>query len=161
MLFSVSICFTPKTLHRHNNVGLMVFINNSVFITKTCLYNFDPALTPLLYSKTRVYRGIHYVFFFLFFFFFFAKNIDCGYLLEPPRWGVSNEYTIYDEAVLTSTSIYVLSRNMTNIRIFIWKLSVLGGEIFNIYLNRRVFIMGKYILIFLSNENIFLFCYFS
>ena len=21
-----------------------------------------------------------------------AQNIDCGYLLEPPRWGSSNEY---------------------------------------------------------------------
>ena len=30
------------------------------FITKTCLYNFDPPWTPLLYSKTGVYRGIHY-----------------------------------------------------------------------------------------------------
>ena len=22
----------------------------------------------------------------------FAQNIDCGYLLEPPRWGSSNDY---------------------------------------------------------------------
>ena len=22
----------------------------------------------------------------------FAQNIDCGYMLEPPRWGGSNEY---------------------------------------------------------------------
>ena len=28
-------------------------------ITKACLYNVDP-LNPLLYSKTGVYRGIHY-----------------------------------------------------------------------------------------------------
>ena len=21
-----------------------------------------------------------------------AQNVDCGYLLEPPRWGGSNEY---------------------------------------------------------------------
>ena len=34
-----------------------------------------------------------------------AQNIDCGYSLEPPRRGGSNEYTIYvlGEAVLTST----------------------------------------------------------
>ena len=25
-------------------------------------------------------------------FFFFAQNIDCGYTLEPPRRGGSNEY---------------------------------------------------------------------
>ena len=29
---------------------------------------------------------------FFFFFFFFAQNIDCGYTLEPPRRGGSNEY---------------------------------------------------------------------
>ena len=28
---------------------------------------------------------------------------------------------------------------MKNIRVFIWKLSVFGGEMFSIYLNRRVF----------------------
>ena len=26
----------------------------------------------------------------------FAQNRDCWYSLEPPRWGGSNEYTIYD-----------------------------------------------------------------
>ena len=31
-----------------------------------------------------------------------AQNIDCGYSLEPPRRGGSNEYP-QDEAVLTST----------------------------------------------------------
>ena len=35
-----------------------------------------------------------------------AQNIDCGYSLEPPHRGGSN-----GEAVLTSTTIYVLSRN--------------------------------------------------
>ena len=47
-------------------------------ITKTYLYNFDPPtpLTLLLYSKTGVYRGIHY------FFLISAQNIDCGYSLE-------------------------------------------------------------------------------
>ena len=28
----------------------------------------------------------------LIFFIFLLKNIDCGYSLEPPRWGSSNEY---------------------------------------------------------------------
>ena len=26
------------------------------------------------------------------FFLIFAQNIDCGYTLEPPQWGGSNEY---------------------------------------------------------------------
>ena len=49
-------------------------------------------LTPLKLhfykSKTWVFRGINY-------FSYFAKkkkNIDCGYSLEPPRRGGSNEY---------------------------------------------------------------------
>ena len=33
-----------------------------------------------------------YFFFFYFYFFIFAQNIDCGYTLEPPRRGGSNEY---------------------------------------------------------------------
>ena len=37
------------------------------------------------------------------------------------------------EAVLTSTIIYALSRNMKNIRVFICKFSVFGGEIFYIF----------------------------
>ena len=34
-----------------------------------------------------------------------AQNIDCGYSLEPPRRGGSNEYpqSMFAEAVLTST----------------------------------------------------------
>ena len=32
---------------------------------------------------------------FLIFFLFFAQNIDCGYTLEPPRRGGSNEYPQY------------------------------------------------------------------
>ena len=51
-----------------------------------------------------------------------AKNKDCGYSLGLPQWGGSNEYP---------QSMF-LSRNKKNIRIFIWKLSVFGGEIFSI-----------------------------
>ena len=54
---------------------------------KTCLCNFDP-LNPnfmFLYSKTRIYRDIHY-------FSYFRSETDCGYALEPPRRGGSNEY---------------------------------------------------------------------
>ena len=43
-------------------------------------------LNPLLYSKTGLYRRIQY------FFLILLKNLDCGYSLEPPRWGGSNEY---------------------------------------------------------------------
>ena len=53
-------------------------------ITKIYLYYFDP-LKPHLYSKTEVYR---YTLFFL----ILLKNKDCGYSLELPWWGGSNEY---------------------------------------------------------------------
>ena len=38
-------------------------------------------------------------------FLIFAQNIDCGYTLEPPLRGGSNEYpqSMFCEAVLTST----------------------------------------------------------
>ena len=42
-----------------------------VSITNTYLFIL-PLQTPLLYSKTGVFRGIRY------FFFFLLKNIDCG-----------------------------------------------------------------------------------
>ena len=48
------------------------------------LYNFD-SLIPHFYIVKRVCRGIHYLS-------YFAKNIDCGYSLEPPHRGDSNEY---------------------------------------------------------------------
>ena len=41
--------------------------------------------TPLLYSKTGVFRGIPI-------FLFLLQNIDCGYLLERTRRGGSNVY---------------------------------------------------------------------
>ena len=54
-------------------------------ITKTCLYNFDPQ-KPHFYIAKLVLQG--YAFFYL----YLLKNIDCGYSLEPPRRGGSNEH---------------------------------------------------------------------
>ena len=53
--------------------------NKLCFITKTCLYKFDP-LNPILYGKTGAYRV------YIIFSYFCLKNIDC-----------------LDEAVITST----------------------------------------------------------
>ena len=52
-----------------------------------------------------------------------AKNIDCGYSLEPHHRGGSNEYP---------HSMF-FSRNMKNIRIFIWKIPIFVGKIFSIF----------------------------
>ena len=80
------------------------------FITKTCLYNFDP-LKPHFYI---VKTGVHIIILFL------LKNIDCGYFL-------------------TSTTIYVSSRNMKNSFFLSEKFQFLEVK-FSIYLNRRVFL---------------------
>ena len=55
------------------------------FITKTCLYNFD-LLKPHFYIVKLGFTGVYIIFLIL------LKNIDCGYSLEPPRRGGSNEY---------------------------------------------------------------------
>ena len=54
-------------------------------ITKTCLYNFDP-LKPHFYIVKLGLTGVYIMFLIS------AQNIDCGYSLEPPRRGGSNEY---------------------------------------------------------------------
>ena len=54
------------------------------------------------------------------FFLFLLKNVDCGYSLKPPLPGGSNKYP-------------QCIRNMKNIRIFIWKGSFFGCEIFDIF----------------------------
>ena len=57
----------------------------STVIRKTYLYNFDP-LKPYFYIVNQGLTGVYIIFLIS------AKNIDCGYLLEPPRQGGSYEY---------------------------------------------------------------------
>ena len=57
----------------------------SRFIMKTCLYNFDP-LKPHFYVVKLGFAGVYIIFLIS------APNIDCGYSLEPPHRGGSNEY---------------------------------------------------------------------
>ena len=54
-------------------------------ITKTYLYNFDP-LKPHFCIVKLGFTGVYIIFLIS------AQNIDCGYSLEPPRRGGSNEY---------------------------------------------------------------------
>ena len=92
-------------------------------ITKTCLYSFDP-LKPHFYTVKLGFTGV-YIFFLI-----SAQNIDCGYSLEPPHWGSSNEY---------AQSMFWAE---------IWKISDFLSENFpflvekvSLYLNRCVFVM--------------------
>ena len=57
----------------------------SFTITKTRLYNFDP-LEPHFYIVKLGFTGVYIIFLIS------AQNTDCGYSLEPPRRGGSNEY---------------------------------------------------------------------
>ena len=82
-------------------------------ITKTRLYNFDP-LKPRFYKVKLGFTGVYINFLIS------VQNIDCGYSLEPPRRGGSNEYP--------------QSMFWKNIKsFFIWRFSVFGGEIFYIF----------------------------
>ena len=65
----------------HASVKVIGFI-----ITKPCLYNFDP-LKPHFYIVKLGFTGVFIIFFIS------AQNIDCGYSLEPPFRGGSNEYS--------------------------------------------------------------------
>ena len=56
-----------------------------IYITKTYLYNFDP-LKPHFYTVKLGFTGVYIIFLIS------AQNIDCGYSLEPPRRGGSDEY---------------------------------------------------------------------
>ena len=68
-------------------------------IMKTCPCNVYPRISPYLYSKTGVCRGIPI-------FLFLPQNIHCGHSFEPPRRGGSNMYTQF------------MFKNKKNIRIF-------------------------------------------
>ena len=87
-----------------------------VFIMKAYLYNFDP-LKPQFYNVKLGFIGVYIIFLFL------LKKIDCGYSLEPPRRGGSNEYP----QSMFWAEIWKISK------FFIWKFSVFGGEIFYIF----------------------------
>ena len=60
-------------------------ISQARYITKTYLYNFDP-VKPHFYTVKLLFTGVFIIFLIS------AQNIDCGYTLEPPRRGGSNEY---------------------------------------------------------------------
>ena len=57
----------------------------SHFITKTCLYNFDP-LKPHFYIVKLGFTGVYIIFLIS------AQKHRLWYSLEPPRRGGSNEY---------------------------------------------------------------------
>ena len=80
-------------------------------------YNFDP-LKPHFYIVKLGFAGVYIIFLIS------AKNIDCGYSLEPPRRGGTNEYP---------QSMF-LAEIWKNIRVFVFEnFQFFGGEIFYIF----------------------------
>ena len=88
-------------------------------ITKRRLYNFAP-LKPHFYIVKLGFTGVYIIFLIL------LKNIDCGYLQRQFQ---------------CVPTIYVLSRNIKNIRIFYLKIFLFWLKKISVYLNRRVFLM--------------------
>ena len=91
-LFSKKSSFIPKEEWKIYALVRLYFLQSSLlcqelsqYITKTCLYNFD-SLKPHFYTVKLGFTGAYIIFH------IFVQNIDCGYSLEPPRWGGSNEY---------------------------------------------------------------------
>ena len=75
-------------------------------------------LNPILYSKTVVYRGMHYF----------------SYICSKTRRSGYDEYP----------TIYGLSRNMKNITVFFLSENFQFSEVkFSKYLNRRVFVIDS------------------
>ena len=92
-------------------------------ITKTCPYNIDP-LKPHFYIVKLEFTGVYIIFLIS------AQNIDCGYSLEPPRWGGSNEY-----------HNLCFEQKYENYRSFVSENFQFLEVKFSIYLNRRVYVM--------------------
>ena len=101
----------------------MMFTGIILLITKTCLYNFDP-LKPHFYIVKLGFTGVYVIFLIS------SKNIDCGYSLEPPRRGGSNEYHN-----LCFEQKYEKYQNFSSEKFHFLVVK------FSVYLNRRVFVM--------------------
>ena len=93
-------------------------------ITKTYLYNFDP-LEPHFYIVKLGFTGVYIIFVIS------AQNIDCGYSLELPQRGSSDEYP-------QSMFWVEIPKKISEILSVKFQFLVVK---FSIHLNRHVFVM--------------------
>ena len=91
------------------------------------IYNFDP-LKPQFYIVKLGFTGVYIIFLIS------AQNIDCGYSLEPPRQGGSNEYPQF----------MFWAEIRKNIWIFYLKICQFLVVKCSICLNRPVFVMETF-----------------
>ena len=103
----------------------MRYSNQVHSIMKTCPCNIYP-LEPHFYIVKLGYAGVDQ------FFLFLLQNIDCGYSLEPPRRGGSNEYP---------QSMF-WSKNKKNVKIFLLKIFIFHNFKSLCILHGHVFVMG-------------------
>ena len=90
-------------------------------------------LTPLNATFIKKNLGLQeYTLFFL----FLLRNIDCGYWLEPPRRGGSNEYqqSMFLRSYMKNIRVFFLSENFQFLEVKI-----------SIYLYRRVIVTDSFI----------------
>ena len=103
-------------------------------ITKTCLYNFDP-LKPHLYVVKLGFTGVYIIFLIS------AQNLDCGYLLEPPRrQNIDCGYSL--EPPRRFEQKY---EKYPNFYLKIFHFLVVK---FSVYFNRHVFVMGVFLIFY-------------
>ena len=101
-------------------------------ITKTCLYKIDP-LKPHFYIVKLGFTGVYIIFL------NFTQNVDCGYPLEPPHRGGSNEYPqSMFWAEIWTISEFFLSENFPFLEVK-----------FSIYLNTLVVVMHNLCILLL------------
>ena len=105
-------------------------------ITKTRLYNFDP-LEPHFYIVKLGFAGVCNIFLIS------GQNIDCGYSLEPPRRGRSNEYQ--------QSLFWAEIRKISDFFSEIFHFLVVK---FSVHLNRHVFVMTFHTLVHVIRTNL-------
>ena len=69
-----------------DHIPAVGFLIDKNIMTKTCLFKYTENFT----TKNETFQIKNSDIFHI-----SAQNIDCGYSLEPPRWGSSNEYPQY------------------------------------------------------------------
>ena len=126
-LWPLRILYNSKLILMATSFGKNAVV---VIVMKTRLYNFDP-LKHHFYTVKLGFTGVYIIFLIS------AQNIDCGYSLEPPRRGGSNEY----QQSMFWAEIW------KNIRVFLSENFQFLEVKFSIYLNRRVYVMELYFVI--------------
>ena len=123
LILSFSLCLRqffgivahPGYIQLYFFVQMRAKVSISIQTHRPIAYIILTPLTPLLYTKTGVYRGMHYC--------SFARKHRLWYSLEPPRRGGSNEYP---QSVFWAETWKISE-------IFIWEFSVFRGEIVYIF----------------------------